>query len=254
MTTDAAQINEINSTDINLSEQLIEIGKELCTAVDSLSFSEPVAFVYNPLNYAWEPYSLYLRKYGNSKKRVIFLGMNPGPWGMAQVGVPFGEIDAVKNWLQVEAPVYKPKLEHPKRPIEGFQCKKSEVSGKRLWGLFKQRFKTPENFFEHHFVANYCPLAFMEVEGKNRTPDKLKPAESKILFPILDWHLKRTVEILKPEWLIGVGNFTEVSAKRALAGMDIKIGHILHPSPLNPDANRNWAGIATHQLTELGVW
>ena len=36
-------------------------------------------------------------------KRVVFLGMNPGPFGMAQVGVPFGEVAAVRDWLRIDA-------------------------------------------------------------------------------------------------------------------------------------------------------
>jgi len=42
--------------------------------------------------------------------------MNPGPWGMAQTGVPFGEINAVKDWLGINAEVDKPQKQHPKRP------------------------------------------------------------------------------------------------------------------------------------------
>lgn len=234
--------------------KLIEAARRLSQEVKSLTFSAPVAMVYNPLEYAWEPHALYLTKYGGGKKKVIFLGMNPGPWGMAQTGVPFGEVEAVKNWLKIDMPVGKPKVEHPKRHIEGFQCRRSEVSGHRLWGLFKERFGNPENFFQDHFVANYCPLVFMEAQGRNRTPDKLASHESEKLFAACDRHLRTVVEILEPEWLVGVGRFTEMCAHRALAGMNVQVGHILHPSPANPAANRDWSGIVTQQLKILGIW
>ena len=67
---------------------LIAAARKLSQAVDGLNFSSPVTHTYNPLNYAWAPHECYLRRFGKSRKRVIFLGMNPGPWGMAQTGVP----------------------------------------------------------------------------------------------------------------------------------------------------------------------
>ncbi len=239
---------------MSVSKKLITASRELSQAVTRMTFSPPVAVVYNPLNYAWESYSLYLEKYGNSRKKVVFLGMNPGPWGMAQTGVPFGEINAVKDWLGIKTPVGKPDNEHPKRPVEGFECQRSEVSGRRLWGLFKERFNTAEHFFDHHFVANYCPLLFLEASGLNRTPDKLKIHERQTLFTACDRHLQQVVEILEPQWLIGVGRFTEQRARTALEGVNIRIGHILHPSPANPAANRDWAGTVTKQMMELNIW
>ncbi|HLP46008.1 MAG TPA: uracil-DNA glycosylase family protein [Candidatus Kapabacteria bacterium] len=242
----------MNKTDTKT--RLINAARQLGREVSTLVFSAPVAVVYNPLEYAWEPYAFYLAKYGNSKKKVVFLGMNPGPWGMAQTGIPFGEIEAVKNWLGIEMPVGKPDREHPKRPIEGFQCRHSEVSGRRLWGLFKERFGSPENFFQDHFVSNYCPLTFMEAGGRNRTPDKLSAREGAALFAACDRHLRAVVEILEPEWLIGVGRFTEACALRALVGMNVRVGKILHPSPASPLANHGWSAIVTRQLKELGIW
>lgn len=233
---------------------MIESAKKLRDAVDSLAFSNPITHVYNPLNYAWNAHELYLQKYANSKKSVIFLGMNPGPWGMAQIGVPFGEIDHIKNWLNINTPISKPVQEHPKRLIEGFNCKRSEVSGRRLWGLFKDRFGTPDDFFQHHFVANYCPLVFMESSGRNRTPDKLPFNESHSLYNLCDQHLREIVEILSPNWVIGVGAFAQTRAHHALQGKNVHIGHILHPSPASPAANKGWAEKATQQLINLGIW
>jgi single-strand selective monofunctional uracil DNA glycosylase len=228
--------------------------RDLSVACDELSFAHPVAYVYNPLDYAWPAHEQYLHRAATTKKKVVFLGMNPGPFGMAQTGVPFGEVVAVRDWIGIDAPIGKPAREHPRRPIDGLVCPRSEVSGRRLWGMFAERFGTAEQFFEKYFVANHCPLAFMEDTGRNRTPDKLSTAESAPLMAACDAHLRRVVEILEPEWLIAVGGFAEKRATEALAGLNVRIGKILHPSPASPAANRGWAEQATRQLVEQGVW
>ena len=232
---------------------LIAAAQRLSQAVDRLDFVPPVSHVYNPLDYAWAPHEAYLRRFGNGRKRIIFLGMNPGPFGMVQCGVPFGEIAAARDWMGIEAPVGKPAQENPKRPIEGFACQRSEVSGRRLWGLFQQRFGTAESFFAEHFVANYCPLAFFD-QGRNLTPDKLPAAEADPLYAVCDEHLREMVRALEPEWLIGIGAFAQERARIALAGLEIRIGKVLHPSPASPAANRGWAEAATRQMVELGIW
>ena len=228
--------------------------RELSGAVSALRFSEPVTHVYNPLDYAWGAHEQYLKLAATGKKKVVFLGMNPGPFGMAQTGVPFGEISAVRDWIGIDAPISKPKNEHPKRPVHGLACNRSEVSGRRLWGLFAERFDSAEVFFTDHFIANHCPLVFMEETGRNRTPDKLPAAEADPLMAVCDGHIRDVVEILKPEWLVAVGGFAEKRAETALDGLKVRIGKILHPSPASPAANRGWAEQATKQMNEHGIW
>lgn len=220
--------------------------------------------VYNPLRYAWEPHRLYLERYGAERGRVVLLGMNPGPWGMAQTGVPFGEVELVRDWMGIEAEVGRPEPEHPKRPIEGFACRRSEVSGRRLWGWARDRFGTAEAFFARFFALNYCPLVFMEESGRNRTPDKLPAAERAAVQTLCDRALRETVEVLAPRQLIGVGRFAEVRAREALAGLGgslsgplaglgVPIGRILHPSPASPAANRGWVEAIECELAEQGI-
>lgn len=232
--------------------------KELCRVLTPLRFGAPVTHVYNPLLYAWAAHQEYLRRYARGPKRILFFGMNPGPFGMAQTGVPFGEVAVVRDWLKINAPIGKPDPEHPKRPVQGFACKRSEVSGRRLWALFAERFGTPEAFFAEHFVANYCPLGFYERTGCNRTPDKIPAREIAPVLEACDRHLLRVIDILQPKWVIGIGDFAEKRAQAVLgrpAGAGpVKIGKILHPSPASPEANRGWAEKATAQLQALGVW
>lgn len=234
--------------------QLIESGRRLRKAVNGLRFAPPVSHVYNPLDYAWGAYEAYLRQYAAGRKRIVFLGMNPGPFGMVQTGVPFGEISAVRDWLGIRDKIGKPSIEHPKRPVLGFDCARCEVSGQRLWGLFARNFGSASNFFKAHLVMNYCPLAFIESSGRNRTPDKLPASEREALFEACDEHLRQIARVLEPEWLVGVGDFAAKRAEHVFPGGAIKIGRILHPSPASPAANRDWAGSATRQLRESGIW
>jgi single-strand selective monofunctional uracil DNA glycosylase len=238
---------------ITESDTAVKIAKLLRKKLTPLSFSAPVTHVYNPLEYAWAAHSQYLEKYGRGKREVIIFGMNPGPWGMAQTGVPFGEVSFVRDWLGINCAVKKPRPEHPKRPIEGFDCVRSEVSGARLWGFVRDTFKTPENFFKRFYVTNYCPLVFMEESGRNRTPDKLPASEREPLIAACNEALCALVDYYQPSFVIGVGQFAEKRAIQALATRDVKIGRILHPSPASPLANRGWAQAARSELLELGI-
>lgn len=223
-------------------------------ASSGLRFGPPVTHVYNPLDYAWGAHAEYLERYGGSREgRVILLGMNPGPWGMAQTGVPFGEVTAVREWLGIRARIKRPPEEHSKRPVLGLACPRSEVSGRRLWGWAQDHFGTPERFFERFFVANYCPLMFMEASGRNRTPDRLVAAERTPLLEVCDRALRETVEVMRPQYLVGIGRFAESRARAALQGLSVPVGRILHPSPASPAANRDWRGQMVEQLIALGI-
>lgn len=233
--------------------ELVEIARRLRRDVTRLEFAPPVTHIYNPLDYAWKPHRLYLERYGRGKPQVILLGMNPGPFGMAQTGVPFGDVAMVRDWLGIEAPVERPAREHQKRPVAGFRCTRVEASGQRLWGWAHDNFATPQRFFERFFVANYCPLAFLEASGRNRTPDKLPRAERGTLFEACDAALRRTVERLHPEFVVGVGRFGADRAAAVLNETEIRLGVLPHPSPASPAANRGWAAQATRALAELGI-
>jgi single-strand selective monofunctional uracil DNA glycosylase len=233
---------------------LVTAALELRTALNGLTFTPPVHHIYNPLEYAWEPHQQYLQRYGAGKKRVLFLGMNPGPFGMAQTGVPFGEIAAVRDWMHISAPVGHPPHEHPKRIIEGFHCKRSEVSGRRLWGWVQRQYGTAEAFFAECFVLNYCPLIFLEESGRNRTPDKVPQQEMAPVEAACMRHLQAVIAETDPMWLVGVGAFAEAKFIAAMRGStQRKITKISHPSPANPAANKDWEGTINKQLTAAGV-
>ena len=229
---------------------LIEIYRRLSDKVSRLDFEPPVSHVYNPLEYARLSHEDYLTRFGRPPKRVVFLGMNPGPFGMAQTGIPFGDVETVANWLVVHQKVEAPQIEHPKRPIRGLECPRVEVSGARLWSWIRTRWVTPKSFFEEVFVANYCPLVFLEAGGRNRTPDRLPRGERLDLFNACDEALAAVVDHLKPEWVVGIGAFAHRRAVESLARAPVRIGKILHPSPASPAANRGWREVAEKQLAE----
>jgi single-strand selective monofunctional uracil DNA glycosylase len=234
-------------------KDLVQISRRLADSVDSLHFALPVTHVYNPLSYARATHEEYLEKYGCFKPEAVLVGMNPGPYGMAQTGVPFGEIQMVKEWLRIEGKIQGPEGQHPKRPIQGFDCSRSEVSGSRLWSWARESFGRPEKFFQRFMVLNYCPLCFMEDSGRNRTPDKLPVAEREPLFAACDLALKLSIQQLQPQYVIGIGAFAAKRIKAALPDSNLIIGQILHPSPASPKANKGWAQQVTRELETIGI-
>jgi single-strand selective monofunctional uracil DNA glycosylase len=232
---------------------LFHITDDLIEQLSSFTVSPPVTHVYNPLVYARRPYDLYLQKFGSSPKEVLLLGMNPGPWGMVQTGIPFGTIHHVRDWLNIEGPVQQPVFPHPKRPVSGFSCHRKEISGDRICGWLRKTFKHPTDFFDRFFIANYCPLAFFEHNGRNRTPDRLSAADKKRLFSGCDLALQRTVTYFNPSFVVGIGRFAEKRINHSLAEFNLKTGFIPHPSPANPAANRQWEKLAQENLKNLGI-
>ncbi len=232
---------------------LLDIADTLTTRLRRLRFGPPVTHVYNPHQYARAMYARYLERFGCGQRRVLLLGMNPGPWGMAQTGIPFGEVESVRDWMKLEAPIAGPRREHPRRPVLGLACRRREVSGARLWGWAGEHFGTPKRFFARFFATNYCPLLFLRDSGANLTPDKLSAPQRQRLFRACDRALRDTVTILRPTHVVGIGRFAEARARLALDGEQVRIGHIPHPSPASPMANRGWAGQATAALEGQGI-
>ncbi len=88
---------------------LVPVAERLRRRTRRLRFAPPVTHAYAPLDYAWAPHRLYLERYGAGRREILFLGMNPGPFGMAQNGIPFGDTAMVRDWLGIEAPVERPR-------------------------------------------------------------------------------------------------------------------------------------------------
>ena len=74
-------------TSSHLVRQFLETELRLCNSLSKLEYPQPVTHIYNPVDYAFEPHSCFVKKYCNTTKHIMFMGMNPGPYGMAQTGV-----------------------------------------------------------------------------------------------------------------------------------------------------------------------
>jgi len=243
------------------ADRVLDAARDLRQALAGLAFAEPVAVVLNPLDYAWAPHEAYVRRFATGPRRIVLLGMNPGPFGMMQTGVPFGEVAAVRDWMGIEAPVGLPARGHPKRPIEGFACQRSEVSGRRLWQWAARHWGSADAFFAECFVINYCPLVWLESTGRNRTPVQLPVAERAPVEASCDRHLALVLQALQPDWAIGIGGFAQQRLQSVVQGnlLDsalarrMKIGQILHPSPASPAANRGWDEAVQAQWRAMGL-
>lgn len=255
------------STGMEPGAHIYEIYRELSDSLQPLAEEivrevRDVHAVYDPLQYAAEPWRLYLRRYCTGPRRVLFLGMNPGPWGMAQTGIPFGEVRAVREWMGIDEEVRQPDTPHPARPVTGFACTRSEVSGRRLWDLMAARFGPAEAFFRDQAVLNFCPLVFMAESGRNVTPDRLPAAFRTALERRCEEALLQSISVLRPSWLVGIGRFARDRLCRvrerlrdsASGEVPAEPVQILHPSPASPAANRGWAERVTEQLEAAGIW
>lgn len=223
--------------------------RKLAHDLDTLEWSTP-SHVYNPMQYAWDGYEQLLERFGEQRGRVLLVGMNPGPWGMAQTGIPFGNVSTVRDWLHIETKLssYLPK-QHPKYPILGMNCCREEGSGKRLWGWVNERVGAAELFFERFFVWNYCPLLFLG-KDHNLVPSALRVHEQQPMEERCSTALKGILRLLEPAAIIAIGRYAELQVKRVVDER-LPIRYLLHPSPANPAANHNWRNLAEDAL---GPW
>jgi single-strand selective monofunctional uracil DNA glycosylase len=234
------------------SASATELAAALAGKVARLRFEGP-AHVYNPLRYAWPLASSYLERFGAARGRVLLVGMNPGPWGMMQTGVPFGDPIAVRDWMGLVGEVRAPTVTHPRVPVRGLGSTRREGSGSRLWGWAEARFGAADAFFARAFVWNWCPLGFLDDKGTNLTPDALRREQRDRLGAICDDALRGLIERLAPRAVVGVGGFAEGRIRGLALGDDLPVHRLLHPSPANPRANKGWAAEADRLADALAM-
>lgn len=215
---------------------------------------------YFPLEYAGEVHREYLRRFGKRPKRSLFVGMNPGPWGMGQTGVPFADPEIAGEWMGLRnVPITIPQQQFEKRPIRGWESGRKEGSGQRLFGFFRERFGSLENFFEENFVINYCPVIMFTDAGKNLTPADLPRAKREKIFRECDPYLAYLIEFYRPAVLVGIGKFAfeRIVAATATINFECSTDWIPHPSPASPiatrDGGRYWKKLVGEKLEQLGV-
>ena len=196
---------------------------------------------YNPLNYAWDAHEAYLRRMGGGGARTVILGMNPGPHGMGQMGVPIAATSVVRDLLDITGiPVNQPEMVDPRRPVVGLEYPREEVSGTRLWGLLAEYYGDAGAIASSVFLVNHCPLMlFSGPRATNITPDKVAGPTAQVLLERCDQHLREVVSALNADRVIGVGKFAESRARSALVDEAVEVVGCWHPSPASPLANRN---------------
>ncbi|XP_065280179.1 single-strand selective monofunctional uracil DNA glycosylase isoform X4 [Dermacentor albipictus] len=241
-----------------IADAFLAIERKQSELLCRIPYGSKVSHIYNPLEYARETHECYVRKYCKTRKAVLFLGMNPGPFGMAQNGVPFGDTAHVVGWLGIQGQVTKPAHEHPRRPVLGLGCTRSEVSGHRFWGLLRELTAGGKLLRGPWFVHNYCPLSFLLPSGANLTPNRLPLEARQHLQAICDAALLSVLNLLRPEIVVGIGCYARDRALAALATSDgsFKPPRVLcltHPSPASPKANRGWHALALSELLSFGL-
>lgn len=238
-----------------MPRRLLEAAAVLREAAEKLRF-EHAAYTYNPLSYALEPYTAYITRYGRGPVgRNLLVGMNPGPWGMAQIGAPFGDPVTVREWMGITGQVQPFADAHRRCPVRGFSSHRREGSGKRLYGWAGRQYGSAERFFEHFFVLNYFPLMLLDKDGKNLTPERLPATERAMAAAVCDPHLRACLRAIEPRCVAGVGHYAAEQARRVVnqLSLAIPVPSLVHPSPANPRANRGWEVLAEAELSAAGV-
>ena len=218
----------------SLRDDVVPIGSRLVS-------EGSVDLCYNPLEYAWDVHEAYLARMGGGGARTIVLGMNPGPHGMGQMGIPFAATSVVRDLLGITGiPVSQPEAVDPRRPVVGLEYPREEVSGTRLWGLLAEHYGDVDDIAGSVFLVNHCPLMlFSGPRATNITPDKVGGSTAQALLERCDQHLREVVGAIQAERVIGVGKFAETRAIAALGDDSVEVVGCWHPSPASPLANRN---------------
>lgn len=216
--------------------RLVDAAAKLRDATRPLAVDAP--YVCHPLDYAWRPHEQYLRRYGQAQGRVVLVGMNPGPWGMGQTGVPFADPGWARDWMGIEADVEPVAGAHPARPILGFASTRPDPSGAKLYGWARARFGTAQRFFAGFFVTNWCPLLLLDDAGRNIPIDALGKEDRALVSPPCDAWMLEAVGALRPRLVVALGRF--VHARLDALALDVPLRQARHPSPANPLNNAGW--------------
>lgn len=230
-------------------KQFLDIECDLNNELNELQFPKNITHIYNPIVYALNLHCQYIKKFLNGKKKVMLIGMNPGPNGMVQNGVPFGNTNTVKNLMKIQGQVDQPPSLNPKRPVTGLSCTTEEPSGVRIWNLLQKLAGSLEVFGEQCFLHNFCPLAFFDEQGKNITPSELKGKIKSTLRDICLKYLEKEIQLIQPEIIIAIGSYVgdslrKLSKQSIYVRTNIKILQLAHPSPRSLN-NNNWPEKAT---------
>lgn len=260
---------------MNTTERVFHAAQKLSRELETIpGIPLPPAVVgADPTDYCADYFRAYLDRAASGQRPCLVVGMNPSPHGQAQNGVPFGDTPTVRRilaqWLgsvrSEGACVMQPNgpyiyggtdLTKPLLTIEGLDYGRGEESGRRLWGLLEQLCGSLDAVLERCLLINYCPLVLLDADGRNVTPSSWPrtAAPVRAMEAACDAWVREVVSIVKPEIVIGVGEYARQrcdGAVREVVGLQV-VG-MRHPSPLAGTAQA-WQSIALPILARaLGV-
>jgi len=213
----------------------------------------------DPTSYAFGNYTRFMQLAASGPRLALFVGMNPGPHGMAQTGIPFGDVDTARVLLG-GADTIDPLPGLRAASGAAWDCKglayhRGEQSGMRLWSALSQLCGSPQAALERCCIVNYCPLYMVGPELENITPSDLPRRHdiTRALEAACDEHLRQLVLGLEVKTVLSFGSYAHASARRALSGFPVDFYTTPHPSPRRGSA-AEWIASALPLLAGvLGV-
>ena len=227
--------------------------------------------VWNPGRYGERWHRRFRETYPPGPNPVLLLGLNPGPYGMGQTGIPFTDIRRLESDLPELAARLRtdgesiglPGLAPPdlRRRLD----RTFESSSIRVYRFLRLAGGSAGAGWRRVVAANPCPMLFME-GTVNRTPADLRRALRKrggrlerVTARLEECdQLRRecareAVRVLEPRGVILLGR----NIQEALAG-DPSLGAVPggvlaweHPARAVPDA---WAGGLVRAVRRRGWW
>ncbi|KAI8124664.1 hypothetical protein FF38_10666 [Lucilia cuprina] len=229
--------------DSELWRQFYKLETQLNEKLRNITTPLEISYIYNPVEYAADLHQAYLKKYLKGGKKVLFIGLNPGPNGMGQTGIPFGNITTVRDKMGLNGTVNQPPNIHPKRPVNGLATTIEEPSGKRLWTKFQELSDgSLDIFFEQCFVYNFCPLLFYNSKGDYISPQKLKAPYNRQISNACLHTIEQILELIQPEVIVAIGRYAYDNLKAVKYCIEKRLLYLRHPSPRA--CTKNWSKIA----------
>jgi single-strand selective monofunctional uracil DNA glycosylase len=144
--------------------------------------------VLDPGRYGERWHHRFRRCYPVGPRPLLVFGLNPGPYGMAQTGVPFTDLKRLefhlprlwRELLAAREPVALPGLAPPS--LRPFLTRTFESSSVRVYKFLERAFGSAEQAFRRVAFVNPCPLLFIDrATGENRTPADLPRAAPRLM-------------------------------------------------------------------------
>ncbi len=139
--------------------------------------------IWNPGLYGETWHARFRRLYRPGQHPLVVFGLNPGPYGMAQTGIPFTDIRRLVSALPDLAAELRGRGERVEPPglappgLRPYLSRSFESSAVRVYRFLKKGWGGAERGWTEVVVANPCTLLFIDpAEGKNRTPADLARA------------------------------------------------------------------------------